>query len=397
MKLSTTKINSKLSKVTITINAGSASEEKISCEAGTAHYLEHMIFKGSENISCNEVSMRMGSLGAEMNAHTNHSVTSYYFEAPTENIDKCLEIFSDIIKNPLLREEDIEKERTVILEEEIMYQEDPASYFNQESVKFIYDKVYNLPIIGTKESISNINKNDLELFHKSFYNDKHMLISVVSSLSKDVISDKISKYFGQIDDYLLENKIKTSVADWSDKDFFIMKEGISQAHGDVVFKSFPLYSKEYLAATIVSMIMGDGMDSRLFLSVREEKGLVYTISATMFSDTDTGIMYISFLSTSPNEVFSEIDAECQKVIQSGFTEEEITRAKNKYKSNLYKSFESKRYLSSRKEKSILDGRKKVLDLSSLEKKINEVTSEDLLEVAKKIFSGKRISIVMNEK
>ena len=397
MKLSTTKINSKLSKVTITINAGSASEEKISCEAGTAHYLEHMIFKGSENISCNEVSMRMGSLGADMNAHTNHSVTSYYFEAPTENIDKCLEIFSDIIKNPLLREEDIEKERTVILEEEIMYQEDPASYFNQESVKFIYDKVYNLPIIGTKESISNINKNDLELFHKSFYNDKHMLISVVSSLSKDVISDKISKYFGQIDDYLLENKIKTSVADWSDKDFFIMKEGISQAHGDVVFKSFPLYSKEYLAATIVSMIMGDGMDSRLFLSVREEKGLVYTISATMFSDTDTGIMYISFLSTSPNEVFSEIDAECQKVIQSGFTEEEITRAKNKYKSNLYKSFESKRYLSSRKEKSILDGRKKVLDLSSLEKKINEVTSEDLLEVAKKIFSGKRISIVMNEK
>jgi predicted Zn-dependent peptidase len=108
-------------------------------------------------------------------------------------------------------------------------------------------------------------------------------------------------------------------------------------------------------------------------------------------------MYISFLSTSPNEVFSEIDAECQKVIQSGFTEEEITRAKNKYKSNLYKSFESKRYLSSRKEKSILDGRKKALDLSSLEKKINEVTSEDLLEVAKKIFSGKRISIVMNEK
>jgi predicted Zn-dependent peptidase len=397
MKLSTTKINSKLSKVTITINAGSASEEKISCEAGTAHYLEHMIFKGSENISCNEVSMRMGSLGAEMNAHTNHSVTSYYFEAPTENIDKCLEIFSDIIKNPLLREEDIEKERTVILEEEIMYQEDPASYFNQESVKFIYDKVYNLPIIGTKESISNINKNDLELFHKSFYNDKHMLISVVSSLSKDVISDKISKYFGQIDDYLLENKIKPSVADLSDENFFIMKEGISQAHGDVVFKSFPLYSKEYLAATIVSMIMGDGMDSRLFLSVREEKGLVYTISATMFSDTDTGIMYISFLSTSPNEVFSEIDAECQKVIQSGFTEEEITRAKNKYKSNLYKSFESKRYLSSRKEKSILDGRKKVLDLSSLEKKINEVTSEDLLEVAKKIFSGKRISIVMNEK
>jgi predicted Zn-dependent peptidase len=397
MKLSTTKINSKLSKVTITINAGSASEEKISCEAGTAHYLEHMIFKGSENISCNEVSMRMGSLGAEMNAHTNHSVTSYYFEAPTENIDKCLEIFSDIIKNPLLREEDIEKERTVILEEEIMYQEDPASYFNQESVKLIYDKVYNLPIIGTKESISNINKNDLELFHKSFYNDKHMLISVVSSLSKDVISDKISKYFGQIDNYLLENKIKTSVADWSDENFFIMKEGISQAHGDVVFKSFPLYSKEYLAATIVSMIMGDGMDSRLFLSVREEKGLVYTISATMFSDTDTGLMYISFLSTSPNEVFSEIDAECQKVIQSGFTEEEITRAKNKYKSNLYKSFESKRYLSSRKEKSILDGRKKALNLSSLEKKINEVTSEDLLEVAKKIFSGKRISIVMNEK
>jgi predicted Zn-dependent peptidase len=211
--------------------------------------------------------MRMGSLGAEMNAHTNHSVTSYYFEAPTENIDKCLEIFSDIIKNPLLREEDIEKERAVILEEEVMYQEDPASYFNQESVKFIYDKVYNLPIIGTKESISNINKNDLELFHKSFYNDKHMLISVVSSLSKDVISDKISKYFGQIDDYLLENKIKTSVADWSDENFFIMKEGISQAHGDVVFKSFPLYSKEYLAATIVSMIMGDGMDSRLFLSV----------------------------------------------------------------------------------------------------------------------------------
>ncbi len=397
MKLITTKINSKLSKVTITINAGSASEEKVSCEAGTAHYLEHMIFKGSENISCNEVSMRMGLLGADMNAHTNYGITSYYFEAPTENIDKCLEIFSEIIRNPLLSEEDIEKERTVILEEQTMYEEDPQSYFSEESVKIIFDKGYNLPIIGTKESISNINKNDLETFHKSFYNGKHMLISVVSSLSKDAISEKITKYFGQIDDLLLENKIQTSVADWSDESYFIEKEGISQAHGDVVFKTFPLYSKDYLAATIFAMIMGDGMDSRLFLSVREEKGLVYTISASLFSDVNTGIMSISFLSTSPNEVIAEIDSECQKVIQLGFTEEEIERAKNKYKSNLYRSFESKRYLSSRKEKAILDGRKKVLNLSSLEKKINEVTSEGLLEIAKKILSGKRISIVMTEK
>jgi predicted Zn-dependent peptidase len=397
MKLNTTKINSKLSKVTITITAGSASEEKVSCEAGTAHYLEHMIFKGSENISCNDVSMRMGSLGADMNAGTNYNVTSYYFEAPTENIDKCLEIFSEIIMNPLLSEEDIEKERTVILEENTMYQEDPESYFSQESLRITFNKVYDLPVIGTKESISNINKNDLVTFHKSFYNSKHMLISVVSSLNKDVISEKITKYFGRIDDSLLENKTQASVADWSDKDYFIEKEGISQAHGEVVFKSFPLYSKDYLTATILAMIMGDGMDSRLFLSVREDKGLVYTINASLFSDINIGIMSISFLSTSPDEVIAEIDSECQKAVEFGFTEEEVTRAKNKYKSNLYKSFESKRWISSRKDKAILDGRKKVLNLSSLEKKINEVTSEGLLEVAKKIFSGKRISIVMNEK
>jgi predicted Zn-dependent peptidase len=224
-----------------------------------------------------------------------------------------------------------------------------------------------------------------------------MLISVVSSLNKDVISEKITKYFGRIDDSLLENKTQASVADWSDKDYFIEKEGISQAHGEVVFKSFPLYSKDYLTATILAMIMGDGMDSRLFLSVREDKGLVYTINASLFSDINIGIMSISFLSTSPDEVIAEIDSECQKAVEFGFTEEEVTRAKNKYKSNLYKSFESKRWISSRKDKAILDGRKKVLNLSSLEKKINEVTSEGLLEVAKKIFSGKRISIVMNEK
>jgi predicted Zn-dependent peptidase len=100
-----------------------------------------MIFKGSENISCNDVSMRMGSLGADMNAGTNYNVTSYYFEAPTENIDKCLEIFSEIIMNPLLSEEDIEKERTVILEENTMYQEDPESYFSQESLRITFNKV----------------------------------------------------------------------------------------------------------------------------------------------------------------------------------------------------------------------------------------------------------------
>ena len=398
MKLLLTKKKSRITNVSVTFQGGAAQEPLHEFKPGTAHFLEHFMFKGTATRDHLRLSKDMAFIGADPNAHTSHDHVSYHYDVPTENLEKSLEIFCDMIKNPIFPESELEKERQVILEELATSKDDHYTTFFEFIAKNVYASFYGNPILGTEESINSIQIEDLKKFYDKFYKKESMVVSVVSSLKEEEIKILLEKYLYPVDDKfqrLLEYDAKVAIKD--DADLLIEKKELQQSLCYVGYKCPNLRSKDAYAVKILASILGDGMDSRLFHSVREDKNLVYSISADVSADVSYGIFYSLFFTRNPEEAYEAVDLEIKKLLEHGLYEEEVQRTKNKIKSVLYKVDESPTTLSNVNLSYFLQ-RNKVpkLRLNSSIKKIEKVTIDDLMRVAKKIFSEKRMRITMKQ-
>jgi predicted Zn-dependent peptidase len=303
-----------------------------------------------------------------------------------------------MIKNPIFPESELEKERQVILEELATSKDDHYTTFFEFIAKNVYASFYGNPILGTEESINSIQIEDLKKFYDKFYKKESMVVSVVSSLKEEEIKILLEKYLYPVDDKfqrLLEYDAKVAIKD--DADLLIEKKELQQSLCYVGYKCPNLRSKDAYAVKILASILGDGMDSRLFHSVREDKNLVYSISADVSADVSYGIFYSLFFTRNPEEAYEAVDLEIKKLLEHGLYEEEVQRTKNKIKSVLYKVDESPTTLSNVNLSYFLQ-RNKVpkLRLNSSIKKLEKVTIDDLMRVAKKIFSEKRMRITMKQ-
>ena len=364
-------------------NVGSRDEtEEIN---GTAHFLEHMAFKGTKTRSAKEIAQTIDNVGGYINAYTSEQVTAYTTRLLAENVNIGVDIITDILQNSIFKPEEFEKERGVILEEHGMYLDTPLImiHWHWMGTAFPNQPIGRL-ILGKKETIQSIKREKIIDFMQNYYHPKKMIFSAAGQINHDEFVEMIMKSTPNLPQGKADNRVKAS---YKGGEYREEKE-LEQIHMVLGFEGLSNQDKDFESVQVYDFIMGEGMSSRLFQEIREKRGLVYSIqtSAQFFSDSGTfGVV----AGTGKDKITELIPVLCDELVKSpiNITEEEIARAKAQVKSSMVMSLESSESNSARWGYSLLDHNKLIETEEKIEK-INNVSKESIERVVTRLLQSK---------
>lgn len=371
------------------IALGVGSTKETDKNNGISHFIEHLTFKGTEKRTAKQISTELEEIGANANAFTSKSTTCYFATCLSEKMEECFDILSDIVFASKYAQKDIDKERNVIFEEIDMYEDDPESVAYERFCKDFYkNSPLERPIIGTKEVLENITKKDIEEYVKTYYIPQNVVVSVVGDFTNDYVESLVEKYINKRFKCKAEIEEKNkSIITIPDKKFSYIKKDIAQTHIVFGFPCDNIFSDKKMAYSLLCFIFGGGMGSRLFQKVREENGLVYSINCMPELYECGGDVAISLGTNKKNQVkaMALIKEEIDKLVSTGFTQKELERAKNFCKSLVVSGFETGSSMAKSNAGNILTFNK-VVSVEEKMAQIEEITVEDLNELAKRIFN-----------
>ena len=354
---------------------------------GVAHFLEHLFFKGTSKHPANEFDQILESKGAVTNAATSKDFTHYYILIPSQYFELALDLHSDMLLNPLIPRKELEKERKVVIEEISKNNDNPTTILYRNLVKGFYkEHPYKRDIIGTKEVIESISREQILDFYNKWYTPQNMTTVIVGDVDTQkalaLIKDKFNKSVDVQTKKSLNvyNKDKKPVLQIENKTTMNVETGYIL----VGFKGcYPMSHKDSYALDVLATILGEGKSSRLYKTLKEQKQLVHSISASHSSMKDDSLFYISanYTTEDVNRLKSAIFDEIEKLRKNEITEEEIQKAKNIIERDTYYSRESVSNIASAIGYTIT-----LTDNASYYKNyldnINKVTLKDLKRVAK---------------
>jgi predicted Zn-dependent peptidase len=379
------------------VGAGSRYENKDN--NGVAHFFEHMAFKGSKKYPNTQIiSSTIEGLGGVFNAFTSKDHTGYWIKSTNEHFTTVIDVIADMIKNPLLVEQEIEREKGVIVEEINMYEDMPARKVGDLFEELLYDgNSLGFDIAGQKRTVKSFNRTTFTDYIRQLYYPNNSVLIVAGGLGNKTnylktIEDKFDNWKeGKADsfDKLVENQTKTKI--------LIKHKKTEQAHFCLGYRAFSFFDKRRYALTVLATILGGGMSSRLFSEVREKRGLCYYISTGRESYHDTG--YISTQAGVTNdlgkikEAIKVIIEEHKKMVKGEITKDEIVRAKELIKGRMLLSLEDSFNVA------YFYGIKKILE-NSLQTpsetidKIEKVSPDDIVSVASDLFKPERLNFAL---
>ncbi len=274
--------------VTVLILAGGGSRYENQKIRGISHFLEHMFFKGADKYkNTKEVSEAIDSVGGEFNAFTGKEYAGYYVKVASENVEIAMDVLSDMLVNSKFDQAEIEKERGVILEEYNMYQDTPMYQigWNFESLVF-GDQPLGWDQIGTKDLIKSVMHEDFVKYSKELYTTDNLVVAVAGNIDNEAAVNLVQKYFK------MESSTKAydfkPLEDKNGGNVYLKEKKTEQAHIAVGFPGYAETHKDHWAIRLLSVILGGNMSSRMFLGVREAKGLAYYIHTSTDNYMDGG-------------------------------------------------------------------------------------------------------------
>jgi len=308
---------------------------------GISHFIEHMLFKGTENRTAKEIATLVDGVGGEINAYTAKECTCFYTKTLSLDYEIALEILSDMIKNPTFQNEHIETEKTVIIDEINMY-EDAAEEIVIDILNEITFKGHPLalPILGTKESVTRINRQSIIDYFNTYYCAENMVISIAGDFHEQELIDKISFYFGDLRSGVkVPAEFKTEpIYNW---DYDSRKKDFEQIQVAISFPGIKFDHELTYEMMVLSNILGGTNSSRLFQSIREDRGLVYSIySEANFYDA-LGTLCITFGVSKENlkETLNLIVAEIKLLMKHFITSDALEHAKNHLRGSFFLNLE----------------------------------------------------------
>lgn len=325
---------SRKATIRVTIDAGAAVEYPNVWTSGIAHLVEHMIFQGTNNCSHAELTRALATLGADFNAATWHDKVSFFITVPAENIVQASMFLKDMLLDRKFKEDLFEKEKFVVLEEERGSRDDIDSNVIEELDGFLCKGPLAEPIIGTEESIKSITLEEVQEFHRFYYQPDRMLVVVTGP--KDVDCKAIAELFGG-DTGKFKRAKKKKALYTKTKRHIMCDSRIQQSRLFICYRAFPISDKRSLVLNFVDKFFSEDMDSRLFQSLRQKRGLCYSVGSFVSFYKDVG-WYIVWTRTSPENISKSVklvNNEINLLLKDGPTEEEIVRARNKYMSQIY--------------------------------------------------------------
>lgn len=359
--------------------------------AGISHFMEHMLFRGTQRRTALDLAVEMDEIGGRVNAYTTSSFTYFYAHTLTEHLPKALDIICDILTDSRLDENDIELEKGVIKEEIAMYKDSPEDL----CLDTYYENVWKgsmlaSNILGTEETVENITREKLVSHLRKFYVPERMIISFSGNFDEKTVLDICEKYFGSMKNTGFETVHPTAVYH---PGFVTVQKDFSQNQLILGFEGVPISDREGCrTATYVSSILSGGSSSKLFQTLREKLGLVYSVDCTNSSHQNTGLLMID-MGLSRN---SEEKALIETVrILSDFpnliTEKDVSVAKEHIVSGFVMGCESVSARASRNARAIFNYGSIESDDDKI-KSLRSITSAQIRECADKIIDLNRISL-----
>jgi len=395
MKLVFEPCGSKKATISVTIDAGSDVEYPDKWTSGIAHLIEHMSFQGTSDLSHFELSRQLATLGVDYNAYTSHDKVFFYMTAPAENIIETSHLCSKMLLNREFDNDLFEKEKLVVLEEELGARDDVDSNIVNNLLKFLCGGPLSTLIIGTEESIKSISLEEAQRFHSTYYRPENMLITV--SGPKDLDCSKISEYFAPDTNVFNLSEKQNSFYKY-DKEITTYDKRIQQPRVFVGHRAFSYLENKTLVLKFMNKFFSEDMDSRLFQSLRQKHGLCYCVTSytSIFKEVGWDIVYVKTSEENVSKSVELINEEISNLLKDGPTDEEITRAKNKYISEIYSSLETSYGVN------MITSHKKYLDLPTIEENIERIknmTVNEIKNVCNEVFDeeNRQVFVCLPEK
>lgn len=383
--------------VVVWVKTGSRNEEK--SVNGISHFLEHMGFKGSKKRpTAKEISEVIDSIGGEFNAGTGKEYTNYYVKCRADKIEVAFDILSDMIINPVLDEKEIEKEKGTIIEEIRMYEDTPMMKIGDVFEQLIYQgSSLGWDIAGEEKTVKNIQRNDFVSYRKDHYVPENILISVSGGVDNSEVEKLSKKYFEKLknngsDKSHIYGKFSTTQIRPQLKLYSKKKE---QAHFIMGFLADGKSYKNKYVQALLAAILGGGMSSRMFLQVRERRGLAYAVKTSMDRYSDCGYMgtYVGADVKKATEAVSVALEEHYKLAngKSPVTKKEFVKAKEFIKGHLALALEDTKDVASFfGDQELFLG--KILTPEEVFKRIDNVGLDEILYEAKRLFVPERLNL-----
>lgn len=379
------------------ILAGSRYETKN--ENGISHFIEHILFKGTKNRSSKEIVYEIESIGGQINAFTAKEYTCFYVRVLDEFLEKAFEILSDLLLNPLINPEDIEKEKTVVIEEINMSKDDPEEILYQALNDLIWKgETLSYPIIGRESTVKRIDKDKILNFMKKRYKPENVVISVAGNFDEAYLIELCEKYFGNWKSYLGSKATNNSKPIFK-RGAVIKSKKSDQAQIAIAFEGFGQEDENVYKLLVVSNILGGGMSSRLFQKIREELGLVYSINSFVSTYKDVG-MLIVYAGTNPKNigvVYKEILSQIKLLIKGNLTPDEVEVAKQQIKGSIIFGLEntSSRMSNLGKNMLLLN---RITEMQEIINMINSIKFDQVMDMVREVLTKEfSVAVVGNKK
>jgi predicted Zn-dependent peptidase len=351
---------------------------------GISHFLEHMFFKGTKTRSAKEIAESFDSIGGQVNAFTSKEYTCYYAKVLDTHSQFALDVLADMFFNSTFVEEELKKEKNVVLEEIKMYEDTPDDIVHDLLSKAIYENhPLGFPILGTEATLETFTGEKLNEYIHNRYTPENVVISIAGNI-QDTFIQEVEKYFGSYTGGDHAN-IENIPAFHSNR--IARKKETEQAHLCIGFEGLKVGHEDVYSLITLNNILGGSMSSRLFQEVREQRGLAYSVFSYHSAYQDSGIVTV-YGGTGTKQLdvlFETINETLEKLKQDGITEKELTNSKEQLKGSLMLSLESTNSRMSRNGKNeLLLKRHRSLD--EIIEQIDQVTKLSVDEMARSIFT-----------
>lgn len=371
----------------IWVGGGSREEER--AESGAAHFIEHMLFKGTARRTAQDIARETDAIGGQMNAFTTKECTCFYGRVLDDHLPQALDILYDMVYHSSFTQEAVETERGVILEEIDMYEDTPDDLCAEKLAAQVFQgSPLARPILGAKETLEGMTGDFLRDYHRRHYEGHNTVVALAGSFSPAILDDLRQRF-----SRLPAGQPRPLVPAAYTPGFVATAKPIEQNHLTLAFPGLDYNSPRRFALQLLSSILGGGVSSRLFQTVREQQGLCYTIYSYGAGHADTGLfcLYTALNRDTEAKALATIRQVVDQLRQEGPTQEELTRAREQSKANVMMGLESTQSRMSHAGRSLLFSGE-ILTPEQIIAAYDAVTREDVIALAQDLFRWDQASL-----
>lgn len=358
---------------------------------GISHFIEHALFKGTRNRTARQIAVDSDAIGGNVDAFTSREVAGYYVKVLDNHLSRAFDLLADLVTAPLFDDSELDRERNVVLEEIKMVEDTPDDLVHEVFIaNFWPGHPLGRSILGTAQTLSTFDHNRVSEYFANVYTPRNLVIAGAGSLEHDEFVEMVSNYFGRLNDHPFELVASPPL---STAHRIVINKDLEQAHLVLGLRCPPMVSDDRYSMLVLNVILGGGMSSRLFQTIREERGLAYSVYSGMNTYTDAGYLSV-YAATSPEQLTEVVKLTLQefdKLKSEEVDEAELVRAKDQLKVSIMLGLEStSARMSNLARQEIFFGRQFTLD--EIIDRIDSVSAADTLRVARDIFRSEQLGV-----